>query len=90
MGTAIYSANVYREDQLLELVWENTNKALARYHECVGVKTGITPDAGPCLSTYWKFGSKEFIVVLNNCSSPENRFGESLALAQFAKSLEVN
>lgn len=36
-----------------EMKWENTNKLLER-SDCDGIKTGITPSAGPCLCTSFR------------------------------------
>jgi len=33
------------------LKWENTNKLLHQISSCLGIKTGVTPAAGPCLAT---------------------------------------
>lgn len=41
-----------------EVMWQNTNKHLYKIRECIGVKTGITPGAGPCLSSAYKIGSR--------------------------------
>jgi D-alanyl-D-alanine carboxypeptidase len=35
--------------------WENTNKLLNQYF--IAGKTGITPSAGPCLVSHFKFGA---------------------------------
>lgn len=39
---------------LRQVEWKNTNKHLFSVRDCIGVKTGITPGAGPCLSTAYK------------------------------------
>ena len=36
-----------------EIVWENTNKLLRRPN-FIGVKTGVTVTAGPCLATCYQ------------------------------------
>ncbi len=43
--------------QSRKYVWDNTNKLLNQYF--IGSKTGITPSAGPCLVTYFKYGPYE-------------------------------
>lgn len=35
-----------------DVMWENTNKLLG-IEGFLGVKTGITPSAGPCLTSYF-------------------------------------
>ena len=39
-------------------MWHNTNKQIYKVRECLGVKTGITPGAGPCLSAAYRVGHK--------------------------------
>ena len=39
-----------------EYSWDNTNKLL-RVEGFIGVKTGVTPAAGPCLSSFFKVNS---------------------------------
>jgi len=41
-----------------EVLWKNTNKHLYKIKECIGVKTGITPGAGPCLSSAYRIGNR--------------------------------
>lgn len=67
--------------------WENTNYMLwdksKTYH---GVKTGITPTAGPCLSVSYrsKCGVFDFIVVILNSKTREARFQEIPKLVEWA------
>ena len=51
-----------------------------------GIKTGVTPTAGPCLAVNFKSrcGSFEFIVVVLNCKSREARFVEIPKLINWA------
>lgn len=35
----------------------------------MGVKTGITPNAGPCFTGYYKNDNFEVIIVVLNCAS---------------------
>jgi D-alanyl-D-alanine carboxypeptidase len=57
--------------------WRNTNKLLIEGWS--GVKTGITPNAGPCLaaSVAKIIGGREleFLVILLNSESMEARWG---------------
>ena len=46
-----------------------------------GIKTGITPNAGPCLSSMLKDENASVIVTLLNCKSIEHRFTEAEKLA---------
>ena len=83
----IHTAKIYRNESVIETSWTNSNVCLHEFEACIGIKTGVTPESGPCLSTYWKFDNKEFIVVLNNCASMENRFPESYSLACYFNQL---
>ena len=56
--------------------WENTNK-LIRREGFIGVKTGVTVIAGPCLATCYQHGDKKFIVVLLRTSKLSRRFKET-------------
>ena len=63
-----------------EIIWENTNKLL-RLDGFVGVKTGVTPAAGPCLSSMFQFSPEEsFVVIILKTTSCENRFRQTLNL----------
>jgi D-alanyl-D-alanine carboxypeptidase len=42
-------------NQYRNIVWFNTNKML-NLNGFVGVKTGVTPSAGPCLSSMFSIG----------------------------------
>ena len=56
-----------------EMLWENTNKLLRR-EGFVGVKTGVTVTAGPCLATCFKYKAKKYIIVLLKTSKLSRRF----------------
>ena len=63
-----------------ETLWENTNKLLP-VSGFMGVKTGITPAAGPCLSSCFQFKTEEyFIVVVLKTKSCEMRFRDTANL----------
>lgn len=72
-----------------DIYWENTNKLLD--YGYYGVKTGITPNAGPCLSAYYKFWNEYLkedmglVVVVLNCENVEDRFYESKRIAEWCK-----
>ena len=55
--------------------WANTNKLLELDH-CLGIKTGITPAAGPCMSAYFSDGGFDAIIVILNTKSKNSRFQE--------------
>lgn len=61
--------------------YKNTNKLLWQNTNVVGVKTGTTDDAGPCLVAAYQDGAALFISVVFN--SPD-RYGESMRLLNWA------
>lgn len=61
--------------------YQNTNKLLWSDEHIVGIKTGTTDAAGPCLAAAYQDGAALYISVLFN--SPD-RYGESLALLRSA------
>ena len=58
-----------------KMEWANTNKLLDFDH-CLGIKTGITPAAGPCMSAYFSDGGFDAIIVILNTKSKNSRFQE--------------
>jgi D-alanyl-D-alanine carboxypeptidase len=67
--------------------WENTNYMLWDKSKCYyGIKTGITPTAGPCLSVHYKSrdGRFDFILVILNSQTREARFTEIPKLVEWA------
>ncbi|CAD8184297.1 unnamed protein product [Paramecium octaurelia] len=59
--------------------WKNTNKLLKK-SGWMGVKTGVTPNAGPCFTGYYKNDNLEAIIVVLNCSSMNQRFRDAEVL----------
>ena len=51
-----------------------------------GIKTGVTPSAGPCLAVSFRSrcGVYDFIIVVLNCKSREARFIEIPKLVRWA------
>ena len=47
-----------------EITWTNTNKLLSLNKNIVGVKTGVTGAAGPCLSSCWQCGKIKLVSVV--------------------------
>lgn len=65
------------------LTWLNTNKLLG--DQWIGVKTGVTHTAGPCLITCYKTeASHRLIIVLLGCTSLDQRWTEASLLANWA------
>ena len=69
--------------------WKNTNNMLWHQDQMgtyTGIKTGVTPSAGPCLAVCFKSrcGIYDFIIVVMNCKSREARFVEIPKLIRWA------
>lgn len=69
--------------------WKNTNFMLWTNDgngTYAGIKTGVTPTAGPCLSVCYRSrcGTYDFVVVVLNCKSLEARFIEVPKLIRWA------
>lgn len=69
--------------------WKNTNFLL--WHQdpmgtFAGIKTGVTPTAGPCLAVTFKSrcGNFDFVIVVMNCKTREARFVEIPKLVRWA------
>lgn len=57
---------------------QNTHKLLhSKPHEYMGIKTGITCNAGPCLSSCLLLGGRLFLIVVLNCARVGLRFKET-------------
>ena len=54
--------------------WENTNALLKEGYD--GIKTGITPSAGPCLAASIKKDEINILVVVLSCCSMDSRWFE--------------
>ena len=80
-----YTCTVFQGNRLRrEMTWENTNKLLGHGYE--GVKTGITPTAGPCLaSSLRRSKDRHLICVLLNASDLDTRFSESRRLMEYGE-----
>ncbi len=63
-------------------MWVNTNKLLAKGFD--GLKTGITPTAGPCLASSFRDGSFNLILVVLACKSPDHRWCEVMLMKDWA------
>ncbi|EAR97583.1 D-alanyl-D-alanine carboxypeptidase family protein (macronuclear) [Tetrahymena thermophila SB210] len=64
--------------------WENTNKLLLRNSHFIGIKTGNTPNAGPCLATHYQKNGIDIQVIVLKCKDSEKRWVDSQKLAEWA------
>ena len=70
-----------------QIEWRNTNKHLFNIRDCIGVKTGITPGAGPCLSTAYRVMGRELIIVLLNSKSLEDRYVDAEKIFKYTRNM---
>jgi len=66
VASRLYSGHIYR--------WENTNILLKEGYS--GIKTGITPSAGPCLAASILKNDMHVCVVVLSCCSMDSRWYE--------------
>ena len=62
----------------------NTNKLIRFYPGATGLKTGYTSRAGRCLSASAERDGVEYIAVVLNCATTEDRFESAKALLSYA------
>lgn len=62
--------------------WMNTHKLLSEGYS--GIKTGITPHAGPCLASYYEEGENGVIVILLGSKTMDARWVETKHLVKLA------
>ena len=68
------------------VVWKNTNKLLFQDRSVIGLKTGVTRKAGPCLcSCTLLSNSVELFVITLHSSSRQCRWHEHSAMYRFAR-----
>ena len=68
-----------------EVIWKNTNRLLFKVRECIGIKTGITPGAGPCLSTAFRVGHREVVIVVLNCATLIDRYEDTEKIYRYCR-----
>ena len=71
-----------------KVYWKNTNKLLGKGFD--GAKTGTTDKAGACLSATMNDPICPFYITILKARSTEDRWEDTLALANWAKSLVMN
>jgi D-alanyl-D-alanine carboxypeptidase len=89
VGTGQYFCEVFRSDvESREVVWNNTNKLLESGFD--GIKTGTTNKAGPCLCARMISLERPFIITVLNSLTSEDRWKDTLALADWVKRIDLN
>jgi len=69
--------------QSREIDLANTNNLLYVYDQANGVKTGTSPEAGPCLIASAKEGDESYIVVVLDAAGEEYRFDASRTVLEY-------
>lgn len=94
--TSSYSCRIQNAQQKFrEVTWESTNKLVTNIffrrkyqlgrNDCIGVKTGVTPTAGPCFAGNFLVNNRNIIIVLFKTSGLEERFSEAIYLLENIK-----
>lgn len=68
-----YTAFATVEDTPIQKTWKNTNKLL-KIKGFIGLKTGTTVTAGPCLASAYQFRNQIYIVIVLKAPKPISRF----------------
>ena len=69
-------------DEPSEFSWSNTNKLLGKGFN--GLKTGVTPAAGPCLAASFEKDSLHLVIIVMNTKTMDNRWVEVPKLTLWA------
>lgn len=87
VGTKIYKYKVMCDRTKKKYIfhWENTNKLLRR-PGFIGIKTGITVTAGPCLASAYTFRDKTYIVIVAKSAKMSRRFKDTRKLISYCLS----
>lgn len=80
-----FSSQILNDGVWRELQWENTNRLLDFGY--LGVKTGITNEAGPCLASFFKTKNAHYLIVILNSSSKEERWVDTCKLVEWVSKL---
>ena len=82
VSTKRHMCSIFNRNGVRKLEWVNTNALLEKGY--CGVKTGITPAAGPCLCFCMQRRKKKLLVVLLNSKSMDIRWREAIKLWKYA------
>jgi D-alanyl-D-alanine carboxypeptidase (penicillin-binding protein 5/6) len=69
--------------------WTNTNKLLTTYQGAIGIKTGTTEQAGPCVIAEARRHGHTLLVVVFHSSTADQRFVDAAALLDFGFQVEA-
>ncbi|OMJ90782.1 hypothetical protein SteCoe_6761 [Stentor coeruleus] len=82
VNTKKHICNIYNPNGIRKVEWINTNALLDKGFK--GVKTGITPAAGPCLCFFAEKKKKSMVGVLLNSRSMDVRWCEAVKLWRYS------
>jgi D-alanyl-D-alanine carboxypeptidase len=71
-----------------EVQWTNTHRLLHERDEYVGIKTGVTITAGPCLASCLRLNDRNFIIIVLNSKKLSLRFTDTEILRQWLSKKE--
>ena len=64
--------------------WENTHQLLqSKPSLYIGIKTGVTTAAGPCLASCFEVKGRRFIVIVLNCKNMKFRMRDTETLRKW-------
>lgn len=82
VSTKKHVCNIYNPNGTRKVEWVNTNALLDKGFK--GIKTGITPAAGPCLCFFVEKNKKSIVGVLLNSRSMDVRWSEAVKLWKYS------
>lgn len=82
VGTKRHNCKIYNQNGVRKVEWVNTNYMLEKGFK--GIKTGITPAAGPCLCFFIEKKKKSMIGVLLNSKTMDLRWREASKLWKYS------
>ena len=82
VNTYSYTCTIYNNGEGRKVTWINTNRLLRKGFN--GVKTGYTPAAGPCLSSYIEQRNKKLVLIMLSVKNMQSRWSEAVQLWRWA------
>ena len=74
----------FKTEKTKSIEWQNTHKLLhLKPKEYLGIKTGYTYTAGPCLSSLISINERNFIIIVLGCSRVNLRFKQTEILRKW-------
>ena len=73
---------------ILSILRINTHKLMQSKDCYLGIKTGVTVTAGPCLASFVKMDDRSFVRVVLNCKKLTQRFVDTEILRKWLRKKE--